>query len=279
MAKKLQAIPAGNLTRIAASKGCETISAIKEKTGVDRKTLRAINEGKPVKESTLQSIATKLRVPITHLIGSQTADSESSSASVSSQYSEVKLQHLDAAALRKFAENGPNIHWMLQIDQVPTELEQLLLKLDAAFSAWFFHIYGIDDPEHQQDNLREQISFIRTSTEIDECIAELANRSLKICGAQYVLWTKDRPYDKESGSQSSQLFYNSDLRVALSIVPKDKANPIVRLWVGYEPPREFNERELDGIDSVTVDGKKVWTRPNDYLGLDEDGIPHWSTNA
>ena len=37
MTKKLVAIPEGNLLRIAATKGVATLSALKEKTGVDRK--------------------------------------------------------------------------------------------------------------------------------------------------------------------------------------------------------------------------------------------------
>jgi len=77
MAKKLAAIP-GNLMRVAASKGVETILALYEKTGVDRKTLRAINDGKPVKETTLQKIADKLRVPMAHLVGSGMAESHDS---------------------------------------------------------------------------------------------------------------------------------------------------------------------------------------------------------
>jgi hypothetical protein len=43
MTKKLVAIPEGNLMRIAAMKSVTTLSALKEKPGVDRKTLRAIN--------------------------------------------------------------------------------------------------------------------------------------------------------------------------------------------------------------------------------------------
>jgi hypothetical protein len=53
MTKKL-AIPEGNLLRVVAKKGITTLSALKEKTSVDRKTLRAINKGQPVKETTLQ---------------------------------------------------------------------------------------------------------------------------------------------------------------------------------------------------------------------------------
>src|SRR5262245_48995328 len=101
MSKKMIVIPKGNLMRVAASKGHDTFSALKEKTGVDRKTLRAIEAGRPVKETTLQSIANKLRVPMAHLVGSSVLESHDAVHPRDDQHREFKLQRLDAAALRK----------------------------------------------------------------------------------------------------------------------------------------------------------------------------------
>jgi hypothetical protein len=55
MPKEMVSIPEGNLLRAAETKSITTLSALKEKTDVDRKTLRAINAGQPVKRTTLQS--------------------------------------------------------------------------------------------------------------------------------------------------------------------------------------------------------------------------------
>jgi hypothetical protein len=82
MPKEMISIPEGNLLGIAKSKGIATLSALKERTGVDRKTLRAINEGQPVKQTTLQSIADKLRIPIAHLLASNAADKMMSAATM-----------------------------------------------------------------------------------------------------------------------------------------------------------------------------------------------------
>jgi hypothetical protein len=90
-------IPEGNLLGIAKSKGITTFSALKEKTGVDRKTLRAINEA--VKQTTLQSIADKLRLPISHLLASNEVTKNEGGNNINDyQYGEVKLQQLDGAA-------------------------------------------------------------------------------------------------------------------------------------------------------------------------------------
>jgi DNA-binding Xre family transcriptional regulator len=61
MSKEMISIPEGKLMRVAAIKGITTISDLKQRTTVDRKTLSAIDKGKPVKQTTLQSIADKLR--------------------------------------------------------------------------------------------------------------------------------------------------------------------------------------------------------------------------
>ena len=152
MTKKLVAIPEGNLLRIAATKSIATLSALKEKTGVDRKTLRAINTGQPVKETTLQAIADKLRVPLAHLLGPSTLDEVENSSSlapyhrVSSDgfhFREIKLQQLDAAALRRLAGETDQITWLLKIDQMSESLEATLLKLRESLRGWYHHLIGI----------------------------------------------------------------------------------------------------------------------------------------
>src|SRR6185437_15446431 len=97
--KEMVSIPEGNLLRVAATKSIPHLSALKEKTGVDRKTLRAINEGRPVKRTKLQSIADKLRVPIEHLQANATEKNEAARGIGGYEYREVKLQQLDATAL------------------------------------------------------------------------------------------------------------------------------------------------------------------------------------
>src|SRR5262249_10447834 len=117
MSKEMKAIPAGNLMSVAASKAITTISALKEKTSVDRKTLRAINEGQPVKMTTLQTIADRLRVPISHLQNSDT-NQDAVTDLDDQQYREINLQQLDGGALRKLAGETDIILWFLNIDQI-----------------------------------------------------------------------------------------------------------------------------------------------------------------
>jgi hypothetical protein len=220
--------------------------------------LRAIEAGKPVKETTLQGIANKLRVPLEHLLSCEAPDKIANSDSSNGyQYREVKLLELNAAALRRLAEETDEISWSLQIDNVSEELEKLLLQLGENLRAWFMHVNGILTDFEETNNLREQISFIKTSTEIDQCFDELAKRNLRIFGGTYVFWDKDRAFEPV------HLIYHSKLKAALSIVSKEKKISTLRIFAGWELPQNFPESELVGIDVVQVDGTVVWSRDGD----------------
>ena len=270
MIKKLT-IPEGNLLRIAEKKGVATLSALKEKTGVDRKTLRTINTGQPVKETTLQAIADKLRVPLAHLLGPSTLDEVENSSSTDHQvnshgyhYREIKSPQLDAAALRRLAFQTDKITWLLKIDQMSESLEATLLKLRESLHGWWHHLnrsWEFAEQMDEQDNLVNQISGIKTSADIDKIVEQLAAQKLKIYGGTYVFWDKER---KERGVYledfTTILSYTSQTKVVLSIAPDDKNNWTVRVATGYEPPQKFIESELAGIECVEIDGREVWVR-------------------
>jgi hypothetical protein len=270
MSKEKISIPAGNLMRVAATKGITTLSALssQEKTGVDRKTLRRINEGQPVKRTKLQSIADKLHVPISHLEGSDAAD-KSGHVSSTNVFREVKLHQLDGAALRKLAsEADDNRNWFLNIDQISHELKTTLLKLRENLNVWWTHA-NLGPPSDERDNLESEISFIETSVYIDESVTELAQQKVKIFGGIYLFWQKFQPI--KDGRPLPLLHYCSDLRAALSIVPEKKISSTVRVYIGEEPPPNFVESELRGIDFVKINNKDVWFRENN----DETELGKW----
>jgi len=145
----------GNLLRVAGKQGITTLSALYEKTGVDRKTLRAINNGQPVKESTLhKKIADTLRIPLDHFLGRALSMRSKRAANLAPyhqvdsdgyHFREIKLQQLDAAALRQLAGGTDQIGWFLKIDQISESLEATLLKLRECLLGWHEHLYGICD--------------------------------------------------------------------------------------------------------------------------------------
>jgi hypothetical protein len=270
MTKKLVAIPEGNLLSIAATKSVATLTALKEKTGVDRKTLRAINTGRPVKETTLQAIADKLRVPLAHLLGPSTLDEIENSSSLAPyhqvsdgyHFREIKLQQLDAAALRGLAGEIDELTWFLQIDQISESLEATLLKLRDSLHGWYHHISGFGDPD-AKDDLSAQISYVKTSADIDKSFEQLAAQNLKIYGGTYVHWDKERPRHSYEGYPLPLLRYISKAKAVLSIAPEERNNSTARVATGYEPPQKFIASELAGIDFVEVDYRQVWSRDDE----------------
>jgi hypothetical protein len=265
MTKKLVAIPEGNLMRIAATKSVETMVALKEKTGVDRKTLRAINTGQPVKETTLQAIADKLRVPLAHLLGPSTRNEVENNSSLAVyqdvigdgyHFREIKLQQLDAAALRQLAGETDRISWRLKMDQMSESLEATLLKLEESLRKWYEHLYEFGGPV----NLVDQISYIKTSADIDASVEQLAKQNLKIYGGTYVYWNKERARHPIDDDPLPILRYTSQTMAELCIASEDKNKSTTRVPTGYEPPEKFVASELAGIDSVEVDRRRAWSR-------------------
>jgi hypothetical protein len=256
MPKEMVSIPEGNLLRIAETKSVPSYSALKEKTGVDRKTLRAINAGQPVKGTTLQSIADKLRIPIEHLLNADKNEVGGNSIRDANQYRDIKLRQLDAAALRKLAsEHGDEITWFLQMDRMPIELELVLKELKSNLKGWCLH--NNVAPE-EENNLDEEISYIKTSAGIEKGVEELVRHKLKIFGGTYITWHRFRP--TKDGLALPILGYRSRLRAALSIVPQERNSSTVRVNVGYVPPQKFIESELVEFERVYVDGTPVWSR-------------------
>jgi DNA-binding Xre family transcriptional regulator len=264
MSKEMISIPEGNLMRVAAIKGITTISDLKQRTTVDRKTLSAIDKGKPVKQTTLQSIADKLRVPIEHLQASNAVDATDTVSGDEFQYREIKLQRLDGPALRKLADETNERNWVLNIDKLPAELEAALLKLRKTLDQWFEGMKMGFDPEwgHEGvDNLLDQIEHMKISADIDKSVEELAQHKLKIFGGTYVAWQM---------GWGEALEYHSHLTAALKITTEDTANSTLRVCIGRVPPQSFSAGQIAHLESKT--GRWRWDR------IEIDGAVVWSRN-
>jgi hypothetical protein len=266
MSKKLIAIPEGTLMRVAATQSITTLTALKEKARVDRKTLRAINTGQPVKETTLQSIANRLRVPLAHLVGPSTPDERKEVLSTDVyQRREITLRRLDPTGLRRLAGEGTGkITWLLKFDQMSEEVEALLTKLEKSLDGWYGHMVQIDFCSEHEINLTEQIARVKTSADIERIVEDLAEKKLNIYGGSYVLWKKELPPRDPNDDYhpiSPTLKYTSKHTAALCITPEEQNTLTVRVATGWEPPQNFDFVEsVDGIDLVEIDGRKVWSR-------------------
>jgi DNA-binding Xre family transcriptional regulator len=272
MSKKLTAIPEGNLLRVAATKSVTTLTDLKEKTGVDRKTLRAINTGKAVKEATLQTVADRLRVPLAHLVGANQSEKHQVSISGEYHYREIPLQRLDATGLRRIADETGKITWLLKIDHMSEELEALLMRLEKSLDGWSHHSAVMVFEPQEQIKLTDQISAVKTSADIDKIVEELAQKKLKIYGGTFVHWTKELPRnpDDDYHPLTPTLKYTSRHTAGLCVAPEGKNISTVKVATGYEPPQEFADDTLTDVDIVKIDGRQVWSRPKAEKSKNDD---------
>ena len=191
------------------------------------------------------------RVPLAHLLGPSTLDEVENSSSlapyhrVSSDgyhFREIKLQQLDAAALRRLAGETDQITWLLKIDQMSESLEATLLKLRESLLGWYEHLNGFGDPD-AKDNLVDQISSIKTSADIDKSVEQLAAQNLKIYGGTYVHWNKEQARHPIEDYPLPILRYTSQTKAVLSIAPEDKNNSTSpRCYRVRAPAKIYRER-------------------------------------
>jgi hypothetical protein len=276
MAKRLVSAEPNALIQAANSKGIMSLLAINEKTGVDRKTLKLINEGAPVKETTIKKIADKLRVPITHLLSQrQTETLQPNSDGSSRRLYELALQPLNAILLKEMLEQVslPNgIVWSLNLDDVSAELESQLLKFESIVQEWLLLINGWDSWADKQRDLKTQLAKVRISTDVENRIQELASVGLKIFGKSYIRWTVEDsrgPY----GDFHNAIEYRSICIGAIAVESKKQTTSKINIDPGEEPPRLFEDQPLH-INDVYVDGILVWSRPKSPP-FDKNGIPNF----
>ena len=151
-------------------------------------------------------------------------------------------------------------------------LEATLLKLRKSLQGWHLHMLGLE--WGPGDFLDQEISYIKTSADIDKCVEQLAKQNLKIYGGTYVFWTRRQARHPVEDYLLTIRRYTSQELAVLSIAPEDKNNSTARVATGWEPPQEFVENELDGIDFVVVDRRLFWARDkSDKIQALYDQIP------
>ena len=275
MAKKLVSAPPEALLQIAKSKGILSLLTLSEKTKVDRKTLRSINKGQSVKESTLQAIADNLRVPLTHLLGQdRIASLQLNSDGPSRRSYELELQPLNAIMLRKMLDHismPDAIDWNLNINHVSDELETKLLKFETIVREWLLLINGWDHWKGKNCDLQGQLAKIKMTADIENHIQVLSGGNIKIFGATFIRWNVG-DIRGIYGDFENAIEYHSICHGVIAVESKNATTSRINVDPGEVPPHSFENQPLH-INDVFVDGHHVWSRSN-TSSLDEDRIPN-----
>jgi hypothetical protein len=275
MAKMLISADPGALMKVAEAKGIGSFKALSEKTGSDRKTLRSINDGRPVKDTTLQTIAAKLRVPISHLRKEQLPGSFHRPPGLR----EIVLQPLNAKLLRELVEaldSAPgDIQWILKIDQLPDGLEAQILNFEKLVDEWTVLLGGVEQwGKGKAHTLEGQLAKVRMTTDIESHIQAFSAANIRLFGANCLWWTKhsfvvDEPCP-ELPVSGCGWDYDSHTVGVIAIEPKNATLSKHRIDLGEEPPASFDEQSLPAdVRWVRVDNVVVYKRSNSNLDLSE----------
>ena len=261
MAKTMISADPGALMKVAEVKGIASFKALSEKTGSDRKTLRAINEGRPVKEMTLQGIADTLRVPISHLRKEQTI-SPLRSLDRPPGLREIVLQPLNAKLLRELIEAldlPGHIEWILKVDQIPTDIAAQLLSFEKLLEEWWEQLMTQD----KAHGLKNQLAKISVATDVENHIQKFSAANLKLFGANHIWWSKHFFGDEPNPNFAGGLDYDFLTVGVIAIEPKNVTYCRHRIDHGEEPPALFDERPPPPeVRWVRVDGVVVYKRSN-----------------
>lgn len=272
LAKTIISAEPGALMKVAGVKGIRSFKSLSEKIGSDRKTLRAINEGRPVKETTLQTIADRLHVPLSHLCkddmdAMRDVDRRWSPLFESEQPREIKLQPLNAKLLRELIESadvvseeveGPfgsekrdvlGIDWDLRVDQITNHVEAQLLSFEKFVQEWGLALHGGGAGR----GLKDQVAKVRMATEVEKHFKDLSEANIRIFGGSYLRWSYS--------IFSESYWFQSRVRGVVAIELKTVTSSKTFIDPGPEPPPSFeNINVAPEIRLLCVNGNKVYER-------------------
>ena len=285
MAKKMIALRAGKLMKVASDKGITSFALLHEKTRVDRKTLKSINAGIRCKVSTLDRIATGLRVPLDHLAPPPDRRIPTTQKESAANHThELVLKQLNAKQLFELLSEisaQDNLSWTLKLDQASSEVLEQLLQFETVVREWLRLLNDREREEESKKSLKEQLSKMRTRHDIENLIQAIAEANIKIFGANYVQWsTEDHYHHLENLPHTVD--YLPNVHCHISIEPRTTTFSTVSVDEGDVPPKWFPDDQPPYLERILVDGEIVWSRPPSPPSpppkkavFDDQGIPFW----
>jgi hypothetical protein len=184
------------------------------------------------------------------------------------------LQPLNAKLLRELIEalDEPDfIQWILNVDQIPTDLETQLLNFEKLTKEWGLLLRGWDHwGKGKAQGLQGQLAKLKMATDVESHIQAFSAANLKLFGANHVWWTKRFLDDKDNATHAlylGGLDYDSHTVGVIAIEPKHVTLSKHRINHGEEPPASFDEQPPPPqvwwvrVDSVVVYERETPTLP------------------
>jgi DNA-binding Xre family transcriptional regulator len=270
MAKKIIALKPNQLLTVAAGRGASSISALHEATGIDRKTLTTLNQGRSVKTSTLKKIADSLRIPPSHF----EADPSLGSTDDLADSHNLELKLIDGKSLKSILEqlaNPKHISWNVSLDRISPTLQSKLLNFERLLRNSVELFRGLGEWQEKHRSLEAQLARVSVSDQLDALMQEIRPEGVKLFGGSWRKWEKEEFEHHHPDIRSWWSYeYRSFTHALISIEQKSRTGLPVEVDIGEVPPRFF--APSDEVSQITVDGKIAYDRRRRTMKeiLDED---------
>jgi transcriptional regulator with XRE-family HTH domain len=266
MAKQMVCAVPGALGRLMALRKV-TQSELASQTGLDVKTLRAVNLGKPIKDETLKRTAEGVRFPVEHLLNDDAANAgiqqnqDYDSGKLESR-DYVLLKRADAEILKEFLAESDEILWSLDVPKLDPEAKKELLQFEELVKAWHLR----NEPP-LLGSLSAQIEQLETATEIPNHLKKLADTNIGVLSGQYSRWAHNTEF-YEGGRHDS---YDSTVVTIIALRPTSISTVKVSVDRGEVPPKTFQ----DFLTPVSINGHRVWngSRAISFVRELDDDVP------
>lgn len=258
MAKIMMEARPGALSEVLKAKG-KTQVDIASAMKIARKTVRRINEGLPVKDGTLKSVADYLRVPVEHLLPGDApvpnpdASQGEGNACEPDDGSGLLLRKLDANGIYDTIECTPQIKWTLTANPLPAELIPELRSLERA-------VYRLDDMVNLKGDWKEDVGTlerelkkVEATEEIERIVSLLVKHKISILGGSHLHWDYNLEQYRTYEDSVYRHEYTSKVIAEFWIVSGNVQSKRVRILAGFVPPKAS---PADGPE-VYVNGKPL----------------------
>ena len=273
MAKKVIALKPNQLLTVAAACGACSISALHEATGVDRKTLTTINQGRSVKTSTLKKIADGLRIPPSHF----EVDRNLGDTDDLADFQNLELKLIDGKSLKSMLEqlaNPQHISWNVSLDRISPTLQSKLLNFERLLRNSVELFRGLGEWQEKHRSLEAQLARVGVGDQLDALMQEIRSEGVKLFGGSWRKWEKEELEHHHPDVRSWWSYeYWSSTHALISIEPRSKTGLHVDVDIGEVPPRSFTPSE--DVSQIRVDGKVVFERRYVTIKetIDDDDVP------
>jgi hypothetical protein len=270
MAKLVLTPQPGALKKILAAEH-KTFEDVSGALQMSRVTLRAINDGKPIKDGTLQRLADFLRRPITHFLSDEkqpTANSEGDKK-ILIEYSNdwgtsahVLLKRMNGADFENVMKWRTKIQWQLRVLYLSERAAELLRKIEALVkesqdSEERIFVKDVGTGGLQGANLSALIDRVEGAVTFEEHLKSLAEEGIYVLGVNYLHWERqsdEHDYYRD-GTTVGVDDYVCQSRQLIAVLDSSVSTMRQRISIGVIPPKNASEslsvilvngRELDG---------------------------------